>query len=439
MSSRPGRELCYEPRVTKTVRRRFRTLAASAAVAVLPFVGQGAYAQDDVAEPVGQVVQLPAKPGPHWFWLSDVLLHRSALYDGDTGQLLGTITAGSPGVGFTIWPLFPPDHAHVYIPESYFSRGVRGERTDVVTTYDARTLMPVDEIVIPPKRAEYFPGVAPNAISDDGRFIAVFNATPAQSLSIVDLQQKKLAGELQAPGCSLAYAAGPRRFFMLCADGAALVVTLDDQGAQQSATRTPKFFDPEKDPVFESAGRRGSEWTFVSFEGNVHTLDVGSGPAAAAKIGEPWSLLSDADRKDGWRVGGGQPVALHVASGKLYVLMHQGGPDTHKAAGSEIWAYDLAQRKREWRIGVSNPMAGFLRGQMRLGRSTLRDRSVSWLLDHTLPNMGAESLLVTQDPDPVLVVMSLIPPAVTIHDAKTGAVLREVAEPGLSGSVLVAP
>jgi len=33
----------------------------------------------------------------------------------------------------------------------------------------------------------------------------------------------------------------------------------------------------------------------------------------------------------------------------------------------------------------------------------------------------------------------MVPPAVTIHDASTGALLREVAEPGLSGSVLVAP
>jgi methylamine dehydrogenase heavy chain len=423
--------------VTKTCRRRSRTLvAALAAIAVTCASGRAARAQDDVAEPVGQVVQLPAKPGPHWFWLSDVLLHRSALYDGDTGQMLGTITAGSPGVGFTIWPLFPPDHAHVYIPESYFSRGVRGERTDVVTIYDARTLMPQDEIVIPPKRAEYFPGVQPNAISDDGRFVAVFNATPAQSLSIVDMQEKKLAGELQAPGCSLAYAAGPRRFFMLCADGAALVVTLDDQGAQQSAVRTAKFFDADKDPVFESAGRRGSEWLFVSFEGNLHAVDFGTEPA---KIGEPWSLLSAEDRKAGWRVGGGQPVALHAASNRLYLLVHEGGPDTHKQAGSEIWAYDLAQRTRLWRIGVSNPMAGFLRGQMRLGREGVRDRAVSWLLDTALPNTGAESILVTQDASPVLVVMSLIPPAVTIHDATTGAVLREVAEPGLSGSVLVAP
>jgi methylamine dehydrogenase heavy chain len=414
-----------------------RLLLALAVIATPASVASLVRAQDDVAEPVGQVVTLPEKPGAHWFWLSDVLLHRTALYDADTAQLLGTITAGSPGVGFTIWPLFPPDHSKVHIPESYFSRGVRGERTDVVTTYDARTLMPEGEIEIPPKRAEYFPGVQPNAISDDGRFIAVFNATPAQSMTIVDLQEKKTAGELQTPGCSLAYAAGPRTFFMLCADGAALVVTLDDAGAQQGAERTARFFDAEKDPLFEAAGRRGKEWIFISHEGMVHTLDFARTPPAPA--GEPWSLLSDADRTAEWRVGGGQPVALHAASGKLFVLVHQGGPDTHKAAGSEIWAFDAARRERLWRIGVSNPLAGFLRGQMRLGRDRMRERALSWLLDTALPNMGAESLLVTQDADPVLVVMSLIPPAVTIHDADGGAVLREVAEPGLSGSVLVAP
>jgi len=405
-------------------------------LAGVSFLGGAARAEDDVAEPVGQVLTLPAKPGPHWFLLSDVLLHRTALYDGDTGQMLGTITAGSPGVGFTIWPLYSPDHTKVYIPESYFSRGVRGDRTDVVTIYDARTFMPEAEIVIPPKRAEYFPGVAPNALSDDGRFVAVFNATPAQSLSIVDVEQRRMAAEVQTPGCSLVYAAGARRFFMLCADGSALVVTLDDAGGLVAAERTARFFDADKDPLFEAAGRRGDEWTFVSFEGNVQTVDVTTTPA---KFGEPWSLFGKAERDEGWRVGGGQPFTVHAKTGKLYVLVHQGGPDTHKEPGSEIWVYDSTSRGRVLRIPVSNPLAGFLRGQMRLGRERMQDRMLSWLLDTALPNMGADGLLVTQDDEPVLVVMSLIPPAVTVHDATTGEMLREVAEPGLSGSVLVAP
>ena len=51
--------------------------------------------------------------------------------------------------------------------------------------------------------------------------------------AIVQGYEAQLTGELQTPGCSLVYTAGPRRFFMLCANGAALTVTLD---ANASAT-----------------------------------------------------------------------------------------------------------------------------------------------------------------------------------------------------------
>src|SRR5437899_6476648 len=94
-------------------------------------------------ETVGQVMTLPARPGPHWFWLSDILLHRTALFDGDKGELLATISSGTAGVGFVISPLFAPDHREIYLPETYYSRGVRGDRTDVVTVYDASTLQPL--------------------------------------------------------------------------------------------------------------------------------------------------------------------------------------------------------------------------------------------------------------------------------------------------------
>ncbi|HEY8514769.1 MAG TPA: amine dehydrogenase large subunit [Candidatus Binatia bacterium] len=416
--------------------RRLAGLLLIFSLALLPALPLGAYAEDDVAEPVGKVLTLPAKPGPHWFWLSDVILHRTALYDGDSGKMLGTINAGTPGVGFTIWPLFSPDHREIYIPESYFSRGVRGDRTDVVTIYDGQTLMPTAEIPIPPKRAEYFPGVAPNAISDDGRFVAIFNVTPAQSLSIVDVAERRFTTEIQTPGCSLVYSAGPRRFFMLCADGAALVVTLDDAGQQVSAERTEPFFDAEQDPVFEAAGRHGDGYLFASFEGYVHPVDVsGEKP----RFGEKWSLLSDAERSAGWRIGGGQPVALHAATGRLYLLMHEGPKDSHKQPGTEIWVYDVATRNRVAEIPVNNPLSNFLRGQMRVGREGFRDRLLVWLLDAVLPNTGAEAILVTQDAQPVLVVMSMLPPALTVHDAQTGAILHEIAEPGIAGSVLVAP
>src|SRR5213594_5044070 len=250
-------------------------------------------------ETVGRVLSLPERPGPHWFWLSDVILHRTALFDGDTGELLGAISSGTAGVGFVIAPLFSPDHREIYLAETYYSRGVRGERTDVVTVYDAATLQPLDEIGIPPRRAEYFPGNAANALSDDGRFAAVFNLTPVTSLSIVDVKSRRFTTEVSTPGCSLVYAAGPHRFLMLCANGAALTVALDDTGHETRVERSEPFFDPQKDPVTEKAVRRGSEWLFVSFEAVVHPVDVAGD---APRFGETWSLVGDADRRAAWRV-----------------------------------------------------------------------------------------------------------------------------------------
>ena len=401
--------------------RRLPALLVLALLAGHPAAGQ---------EAVGRVVALPAKPAPHWFWMSDVILHRTALFDGDGGGLLGTISAGSAGVGFVISPLFSPDHREIYLPETYYSRGVRGERTDVVTVYDATTLGPLDEIPIPPKRAEYYIGVAANALSDDGRFLAVYNLTPSQSLTIVDVKARRFTAEVGTPGCGLVYATGDRRFLMLCADGAALDVRLDEGGQTARAERSAPFFDPEKDPVTEKAVRLGRQWLFVSFEGVVHPIDL-SGEAPRA--GETWSLFTDADRRATRRIGGQQLLAAHAASGRLYVLVHHGGPDTHKEAGTEVWVYDVATRARVGRIAMLNPLASFVRQQAHLGGTT------EWLLARGLPHPGVDRILVTQDEHPVLVAAATLPPTVTVHDATSGAVVREIDEVGLGTSLLAAP
>jgi methylamine dehydrogenase heavy chain len=381
-------------------------------------------------ETVGKVATLPERPGPHWFWLSDVILHRTALFDGDTGEQLGAISSGTAGVGFVIAPLFSRDHREIYLAETYYARGVRGERTDVVTVYDARTLLPLDEIVIPPKRGEWFPGNGANALEDDGRFMAVFNITPGMSLSIVDVKARQLTAEVATPGCGPVYAAGPRRFLLPCANGSALAVSLDEAGHEPRLERSEPFFDPQKDPVTEKAVRRGSEWLFVSYEGMVHPVDVAG---ERLRLGETWSLVDETDRRALWRIGGAQHLAVHGPSGRLYALMHAGGPDTHKEPGSEVWVYDLATRQRVQRIPVLNPLVSFIGQQMTAGEVT------RWLLGKALPNPGVDRILVTQDEHPVLVASASIPPSVTIHDAMTGAVVREVSEVGLAGSLLFAP
>ncbi|HEX2483834.1 MAG TPA: amine dehydrogenase large subunit [Myxococcota bacterium] len=406
-----------------------RRLPALLAAAALAAVGARA---ELAAEPVGRSFTLPERPGPHWFWLTDLLLHRTALFDADTGDLLGTLSAGTAGLGFVIAPLFSHDHREIYLAETYYARGVRGERTDVVNVYDGQTLAPLHEIAIPPKRAEYYPGNAANALSDDGRFVAVFNSTPATSLSIVDVRERRFVAEVGAPGCGLVFGAGARRFLMLCGDGAALVVTVDAAGRGASAERTAPFFDPNADPLTEKAVRRGDEWLFVSFEGMVHPLDV-SGPAL--RPGEPWPLFDEGDRSASWRIGGGQHLAVHAASGRLYALVHQGEKDTHKEPGREAWVYDLATRQRVQRIALGNPFAGLVRQQAGVERGG----AASWLLDRLLPHPGVGQIFVTQDESPVLVAVGEGPGSVLVHDARSGALLREIGEAGIASTLLYAP
>jgi methylamine dehydrogenase heavy chain len=411
--------------------QRRRSLVAVGALA-LAFLGAAATrAEIQIEAPL--VWTLPEERGPHWFWLSDIVLRRTALFDADTGSMLGTITSGSGSPGFIIAPLFAPDGKEIYLAETYFSRGVRGERTDVLSVYDGRTLAPVAEVPLPPKRAESYPGNASNALSDDGRLAAVFNLTPATSLSIVDVRERRFVAEVPTPGCSLVFAAGAARFVMMCGNGEALVV--DVVGDEGRLTRVPSFFDAQADPITEKAVRRGGEWIFVSFAGVVHPLDV-SGDTV--RPGERWSLVDDADQRENWRVGGMQHLAVHAASGRLYVLMHQGGPDTHKAPGTEVWVYDLTDHRRVTRIPVLNPFESFLVQQLALGAGT-GGSMARWILARTLPNPGVERIAVTQDDQPVLVTSQSLPPTLTVHDATTGAVLREIGEPGLVASLIFLP
>jgi methylamine dehydrogenase heavy chain len=246
------------------------------------------------------------------------------------------------------------------------------------------------------------------------------------------VRERRFVTEVGAPGCGLVFGAGARRFLMLCGDGAALVVTVDAAGRGASAERTAPFFDPNADPLTEKAVRRGDEWLFVSFEGMVHPLDV-SGPAL--RPGEPWPLFDEGDRSASWRIGGGQHLAVHAASGRLYALVHQGEKDTHKEPGREAWVYDLATRQRVQRIALGNPFAGLVRQQAGVERGG----AASWLLDRLLPHPGVGQIFVTQDESPVLVAVGEGPGSVLVHDARSGALLREIGEAGIASTLLYAP
>ena len=421
------RRLPTSPAISTRTRAALLGVAGLTAAALAAAV---ALARPEVAldaEPVGSVLSLPDTPGDHAVWLADFLFRRAALFDADRGDFLGMLSAGVGG----IHPLFSPDRSEIYLPETYYSRGTRGERTDVVTVYDARRLAPVAEIAIPPKRADVVHGVALTALLDDGRFLALWNFTPASSVSVVDVRARRFVAEIPTAGCGLVYAAGARRFAMLCGDGSLLVVSLDEAGDEAGRAVSGPFFDPNADPVTEKAVRRGDRWLFVSFEGVVHPVDLsGEDPVFA----DTWPLLQADDREARWRIGGSQHLAVHAASGRLYALVHQGGPHGHKEAGREVWVYDLERGERLQRIGVPNLMAAFLAQQM-----GAQGGLAAWLLDRLVPSPGADSIAVTPDAAPLLLMVSRSAGTVSVHDASSGERLRFLEHAGLAPGVLLAP
>jgi methylamine dehydrogenase heavy chain len=127
-----------------------------------------------------------------------------------------------------------------------------------------------------------------------------------------------------------------------------LSITLDDSGMPAQRKKSRKFFDADADALFVAAEQDGDNYSFVSFKGQLQQVNVAGEEAVPA---EPWSLLTAADAKGGWRPGGYQPMSLQLASGRLYVGMHPKGKEgSHKEPAAEIWVFDLAGKKRVARL-----------------------------------------------------------------------------------------
>ena len=389
-----GRTSVIEP-------RRRAWVGAAFAVAASVF-GMRAWAQLR-AEPEGVVEQLP-RPTAHWVWVNDISFFafpdgRAFVVDGDRGAMLGML---STGYGFTA-VLVPKAGAVVYAPETYFSRGTRGTRTDVVTIYDAARLLPVGEIEIPPKRASVMPMPGAQALTDDDRFLLIYNFTPAQSVTVVDTHSRKFVGEIETAGCALVYPTGPRRFFSICGDGALLETSLTEAGTLAHRARTAELIDVLKDPVSEKGVRRGDTWLFASFEGVLHPLHA---TATGVKAEPSWPLFSAQELAQHWRTGGLQHLAVHAGSGRLFAIVHQGGPETHKDLGEQVWVYDLASHKHVQTIPTHNKIG---------------------------------SIQVSQDAQPLLFACSLESNRLDIYDATSGKYLRTVEPLGQTPTMLVLP
>ena len=341
-------------------------------------------------------------PGPHQVLVGGSFESRGVhVIDGDSGKRQGEIYTAA-NANFAI----DPNNAYYYVAETYWSRGNRGKRDDLLSIYDDQLKL-VAEVALP-GRLISAPKSPTLAVSGDGRWAYVYNLQPAASVSVVDLSLRKLAAVVETPGCGMVYAWSSAGFSSLCANGT--VATATRQGTKYAVSHSEHFFDAELDPVFDESlvDRSAERAFFISYTGIVYEAHVGE----HFQILRHWSLQQAAQLAPAttsaveytWRPGGAHFAAYHKASGRLFVLMHVGTHWSHKQSGTEVWVFDTQRQQRIARLAIPAPSA---------------------------------TITVSQDAEPLLYVLTgrdlgEAEDQLAILNAQTGEVLRTVK--GVSGS-----
>jgi methylamine dehydrogenase heavy chain len=263
---------------------------------------------------------------------------RMRIMDANSLKLLGIV-----GTGFLGQVYVPRGQNVFYVSTSYIEKITRGKRTDFLETYDSNTLQLKSEIPIASTRAQALNYRPLLQGSSDNRWIFVQNATPATSISVVDLNAQKQTAEVANAGCYGIYpsATDAMRFATMCGDGTFGSFTLAADGSKAELASSEKIFDPNADALFIHGERDGNNWIFASFTGNIYLVDL---EGQTAKLTEKIEMTKGTEGN--WRPSGYQTHAFHPKSGVLFVLMHKGGAEgSHKNPAEEIWAYDVRNKK----------------------------------------------------------------------------------------------
>ena len=305
-------------------------------------------------EPIGIIETLPKDYPESWF-----LVHDASFFQMSDGkvyvidiegndlheQVKGTFNVVLMG------NLTQSARRHeIYATETFHSRGTRGKREDLVTIWDQETLSPVGEVLWPkPKRFTGMPQRFAMLLIDNDRWLAVANFSPATSVTLIDLDTRKIINEIPTPGCVFVYPTGERGFSSLCADGRFLSAELAEDGTLIELTRTDVFFDSDTTPIYERPAVIGDTAYFPTLAGLVYPVDISG---KVAKVGEPWSLVSETESEGKWAPGG---IALIDKDdlGRFYILMHPDSKDgSYQGGGPEVWVFDPVKQKRVQKISM---------------------------------------------------------------------------------------
>lgn len=307
-------------------------------------------------EEIGRINSLPVPYPEDW-----IIAHDASFFHMLEGKMI-VLDTGADNIGTQYKGMFNNSfigqfvsghkRPEMYVGETFYSRGNRGVRTDVLTIYDKATLTPIHEIVLPDgKLMKSMPEKQSIALLDDERFLVISNFTPGSSVSVIDLEQRTLVGEVQTPGCALIYPTGKRGFSSLCSNGAMSSVQLDAKGQVAEQFRTEVFFDTDQQTLFEKSAIINGIAYFPGLAGQMQPIDLRKDKP---KVLKKWSLISDEEREQGWRPGGWQ-LLDNDDQGRLYILMNpESYNGSHKDGGPEVWVFDVKKEKRIDRIKLNS-------------------------------------------------------------------------------------
>jgi methylamine dehydrogenase heavy chain len=254
---------------------------------------------------------------------------------------------GNMGAGAFAQAVLSADGNTLYTASVYLSRYTYGDLTAVMHEYDVATLTARREFVISEKLAQAESQPALLALTPDERFMIVQNATPATSVSIVDLEQGKEIAEVPTPGCWGGIPAiDAMQFTALCGDGTMISHSFDGKGGFSDPARSKVVFDPEADALFTNPIRnKDGDLVFMSFNGNFYVVKDSNG--APELIGK--HAIGGADA--GWAPGGSEVMTYHAPTDTAFISMHSKAYDgSHKNGAEEIWAVDMTTMKLVGRI-----------------------------------------------------------------------------------------
>ena len=276
---------------------------------------------------------------PHW-----VFVNRgngqdgTRIFDGDTGKMKGMVNMyGQDSFAFD------PLGKNFYVAQTIWSKLDRGTRQDMLLVYDVTSLKLVAEIAIP-GRMLIGNRTHNLVITADGKKALIYNMQPSSSVNVVDLDKRAFVQKIELPGCATMLTNTINGFSALCSNGTMATVAMD--GDKPAITRSTSFFSATEDPIFDTSilDPKTGKATLLSYSGSITPVTLGAAP----KIGAAWSIQQAAFMRKGtytamdvnWMPGGRQPIAVHHASGRIYVLMHMGEYWSEYESAQEIWVLD---------------------------------------------------------------------------------------------------